>query len=223
MIGAIRTRDIVSHPWVTVQCFGWRTFLRALLAEPNRTFLSLLSEDDVFSPIDAEATAILKQCIDLEMRAEKIYLALEEATVEEPRLALFFATLAEQEQEHAELLHVCLAASNRSGWRRGVLLAWRDVLDSLDQGMREAETLLYAVTDVDDAMQLVVQVELSEVNHVFLAAMAASNSPFVKKLQPFQTAVETHIGYIAAQLAELTPHLSLGSDGMKPACSCSGE
>ena len=71
--------------------------------------------------------------------------------------------------------------------------------------MREAEALVSAVNDVDDAMRLVVQIELSEVNQIFLAAMAASNSPFVKKLRPFQKAVETHISYIATQLPKLRP------------------
>ena len=37
------------------------------------------------------------------------------------------------------------------------------------------------------------KIETSEVNRVFLAAMSASNSAFVKKLRPFQTAVETHV------------------------------
>jgi hypothetical protein len=74
---------------------------------------------------------------------------------------------------------------------------------------------------VGDAMRLVARIELSEVNQVFLAAMAASNSSFVKKLQPFRRAVEKHIKYIAAKLPELAPDLCCDSDEDEQCCSCS--
>ena len=220
MIGAIRTWDIVSHPVVTVRCFGWRTLLRVLLAGNRQTFLSLLGDSGVLCPADPEAAGILKQCIDLELRAENIYLTLAEATAAEPALTLFFTTLAEQEQDHADLLRLCAAASNKSGWRLGVLLAWRDDVIRLEQEMSEAEDVLSTISDLDDLMRLVIQIELSEVNRVFLAAMAASNSDFVKKLRPFQSAVETHISYIATQLAMLAPHLSFSSEEAEESCVC---
>ena len=219
MIGAIRTRDIVSHPLVTVRCFGWRTLLRVLLAGNNQTFLSLLGENGVLCPTDPEAAAILKQCIDLELRAENIYLTLAEATAAEPAVSLFFANLAEQEQDHAQLLRLCAAASKDSGWRLGVLLAWRDDVIRLEQEMSDAENLLPTIDNLDDAMRLVIAIELSEVNRVFLAAMTASNSAFVKKLRPFGNAVETHINYITAQIAVLTPHLAFEREETEePAC-----
>ena len=82
--------------------------------------------------------------------------------------------------------------------------------------MREAETLLSAVKDVDDALRLVIQIESSEVNRIFLATMAASNSVFVQKLRPFQDAVEKHFNYIASQLAVLAPHLSFKREAGEP-------
>ncbi|MFZ1934802.1 MAG: hypothetical protein WCB27_22885 [Thermoguttaceae bacterium] len=216
MIGAIRTWDIVFHPLVTVRCFGWKTLFRAVLAGNNRTFLSLLSESGVLCPADPEAAAILKQCVDLELRAENIYLTLAESTLDEPVLSLFFATLAQQEQHHAELLRLCAVASLYGGWRISDLLVWRDDVARLDQEMREAETLLSAVKDVDDALRLVIQIESSEVNRIFLATMAASNSVFVQKLRPFQDAVEKHFNYIASQLAVLAPHLSFKREAGEP-------
>jgi hypothetical protein len=218
MIGAIRTRDIVSHPLVTIRCFGWRTLLRVLLARNNQTFLSLLGENGVLCPADPEAAAILNQCVNLELRAENVYLTLAKATAAEPAVSLFFATLAEQEQDHAELLRLCAAASKESGWRLGVLLAWRDDVIRLEQEMSDAENILPTIDNLDDAMRLVIEIELSEVNRVFLAAMEASNSAFVKKLRPFQDAIETHINYITAQLAVLAPHLAFECAAEEPAC-----
>jgi rubrerythrin len=222
MIGAICTWDIVSHPLVTVQCFGWRTLLRVLTANKQQTFLSLLGDSGVLCPTDPEAAAILNQCIGLELRAEALYLTLAEATAEEPTLSLFFATLAQQEQDHAELLRLCAAASARSDWWRSVLLAQRDDVIRLDQEMRDVEESMSAIDDVDAALRLVIQIESSEINRVFLAAMAASNSAFVKKLRPFQKAVETHLNYIRSQLSTLAPHLAFERETPEPSCCGEG-
>lgn len=218
MIGVICTRDIVSHPLVTVRCFGWRTLLRALTAGRRQTFLSLLGDSGVLCPADPEATAVLDQCIELELRAENLYLSLAEANAERPALSLFFTTLAAQEQAHAELLRLCAAASKRSGWRPHVLLAWRDEVIRLDQEMRAAENSLSTIDNAEDALRLVIQIESSEVNDVFPEAMAASNSAFVKKLRPFQEAVETHLSYITSQLAVLAPHLTFEKQPEEPTC-----
>ncbi len=41
MLGAIRKRDILAHPFVTVESFGWHVFFRVLVAGRNQTFLAL--------------------------------------------------------------------------------------------------------------------------------------------------------------------------------------
>ena len=209
MIGAIRTRDVVFHPFVTIRCFGWKTFFRAIMARRAETFLSLLHDRDVFGNKDRTADAFLRQCFKLELRAKSVYCTLAETMCDRPAIAEFLGTLAEQEQEHADLLQLCRAASNGSSWELEILLPWRDSLDRLDREMDEAEAMVPTVNDVDDVMRLVLQIELSEVNHVFLAAMTASNSTFVKNLRPFQTAVETHIAYIASQVSELAPWIDV--------------
>lgn len=218
MIGAICTGDIVHHPLVTIRCFGWKTLFRALLTGKGKTFLSLLADEGTFCPNNAEAAAILKQCIDLELRAQSIYLTLMESMADKPAVSLFFATLAQQEQSHAELLRLCANASERAGWRIDLLLAWRDKIVQLGQEMGEAEKSAPSIDDLDDALRLVIQLELSEVNRIFMGAMTASNSTFVKKLRPFQTAVETHINYITSQIAELAPHLPFVREETEPSC-----
>jgi hypothetical protein len=207
MIGAIRTWDVLRHPFVTIRCFGLRTFLRALLAGPKQTFLSLLSEYAYFGSADSQATDIVKQCIDLELRARQLYLTLADATAESRSLSEFFAELAEQEQEHADLLQLCMAASNHVGWRHKDLPLWRNSLVRLNREMCEIEAIAAGIRDPESAMGLVVQFESSEVNQVFLELIAASNSEFVKKLRPFQYAVEMHLSHIAARMSELAPQL----------------
>ena len=50
MVGVIRKRNILAHPIVTIHCFGWRVFIRALLAPPGTTFLTLVTPVDPVKP-----------------------------------------------------------------------------------------------------------------------------------------------------------------------------
>ena len=75
--------------------------------------------------------------------------------------------------------------------------------------MDAAEAAVYQVGSVEDALRLAIQIESSEVNEVFYAALAATDSAFVKKLRPFQEAMEVHMTYIAERIPELSPPLLL--------------
>ncbi len=77
--------------------------------------------------------------------------------------------------------------------------------------MDATEGTLAEIDSVDAALQLVVQLESSEINQVFYAALAASDSWFVKKLRPFQKTMEAHMAYLVERLPELSPR-------MLPAC-----
>jgi hypothetical protein len=207
MVGVIRTWDLLFHPWVTVRCFGWQTFYRAMFAGREQTFLSLLGERSFFDSANSEAAAILQRCVGLELQAGRIYAALAEATVEASPLAQFFAKLARQEEEHAHLLKLCMAAARRGGWKLGCFNPWRDYLPRLERQMHEVESSLSKIDGVESALRLVIQIESSELNQVFQAVMAASDAGFVKRLRPFRHAVQRHINYIVTEVPHLAPHL----------------
>jgi rubrerythrin len=216
MIGAIRSWEVLRHPWVTIQCFGWRTFFQALMAGPKQTFLSLLNDRAFFGFADSAAADIVKRCIDLELRAKRLYLVLAESTVDVPALSRLFTELAEEEQEHADLLQLCLAASSHVGWRYKDLPAWRSNLARLDQRMGQVEALVSQINDMESAIQTVIQVESLDINDVFLKLIADSNAEFVRKLRPFQYAVEMHLSHITTQIPELARNVDarLASNGV---------
>ena len=66
-------------------------------------------------------------------------------------------------------------------------------------------------TDAVGIYRLVVQIESAEINRMFQAALASSNSEFVRRLGAFRSAVETHITYITGRLPQLDPHFALAS------------
>jgi hypothetical protein len=95
--------------------------------------------------------------------------------------------------------------------------------------MDPAETAAYSVDSVEAALQLVIQIESSEINEVFQAALAATDVAFVKRLKPFRAAMMSHMSYISKRLPKLAPGLelacrrlrdnSLGRDTIEPSLS----
>jgi hypothetical protein len=173
--------------------------------------ISLLREAGLFGKTAPNFSIILQRCIALELRAKRFYMILATALSDQGLVGPFFAGLAEQEQYHADLLEVCRAAAIRSGWKAHLFNPWDEYLPRLEQQMDAAEATVAQIDSVEAALQFVVQLESAEINQVFYAALAATDSAFVKKLRPFQQAMDAHMAYLAERLPELSPN-------MLPAC-----
>jgi ferritin len=209
MVGVINHWDVLAHPVTTVRCFGWRVFFRAIGPWQGKPFLSLLRSAGFLETATASVSTTLERCIGLELRAKRIYAALAKAFSDEGLVGPFFAGLADQEQDHVDLLQLCRAAAVHRGWKAAVFDPWHDYLPRLERQMDATEAAVHEIGSVDDALRLVVQVESSEINEVFNAALAATDSAFVKKLRPFRKAMEAHMSYIVERLPELSPPLML--------------
>ena len=96
MVGVINHWDILAHPVVTIRCFGWGVFFRAVAPWQSGPFLSLLRNTGHFGTAASKVPTILERCIALEMRAERIYAALTRAFSSVGSLGPFFAGLVEQ-------------------------------------------------------------------------------------------------------------------------------
>jgi ferritin len=209
MVGVINHWDILAHPLATIRCFGWGVFFQAIGPWQSRPFLSLLRDAGCFGAGTAKVPAILQRCIDLELRSKRIYKDLAKIFAEEGLVGPFFAGLVEQEQYHADLLEFCQAAAIRGGWKAQLFNPWDDYLPRLEQQMDAAEAAAAKIDSVEAALQLVVQIESSEINQVFNAALAATDSAFVRKLRPFQEAMQAHMTYLVERLPELSPNMLL--------------
>jgi hypothetical protein len=209
MVGVISGWDVLAHPISTVRCFGWGVFFRAVAPRHNTTFLSLVQGAGLFAPSASNVPTILQRCITLELRAKRIYTVFARALDDQGVAGPFFAGLAEQEQYHADLLEICRAAASRRGWRANRFNPWQDYLPRLEQQMDAAEAALSAIDSVDAALQLVIQIESSEINLVFQAAVAATDATFVRRLRPFQETMEAHMAYIVERIPQLAPRLIL--------------
>jgi rubrerythrin len=208
MLGAIRKRDILAHPLVTIHSFGWGVFLKALTAGRQDTFLSLLARTRAFRPPTIEIPEALARCVDLESRAGRIYASLASRFLDPEPVREFFATLSHQEQEHFEMLSLCRELGSREGWLEESFTPWREAVPRLERQMGEAEDLAKRIDSVAAALRLVIRIESSEINRVFAGAVAATDSSFVRNLQVFQIAGATHLTYICDQIPKFEPDLS---------------
>jgi hypothetical protein len=215
MVGVITGWDIMAHPISTIRCSGWGVFFRAVVPRNNDPFLSVLQDAGFLRAGTSDVPTILERCIALELRVKIIYKALGKAFNDHGLVGPFFAGLAEQEQHHVDLLEVCRSAALRSGWKANLFSPWQDYLPRLEQQMDAAEAAVYSIDSVEAALQLVIHIESSEVNEVFHAALAATDSVFVKRLTPFRKAMEAHMSYIAERLPELSPDLLLACREMR--------
>jgi hypothetical protein len=211
MVGAITARDILAHPVVTVRCFGWRVFFKALFAGHRRTFLSLLSRARGAEGAASRLSSLVDRCSDLELRAKRVYAAFAHAFADHAAARQFFATLAQQEQDHADLLALCSDAARRGIWSAECHNPWEQYLPSIEEHMQKAEAAMYEIGALDEALRLVIQVESAEINRVFQAVLASCDWEFVNRLAVFRRAVELHVSYIVDQLPKLDPRFRLAS------------
>jgi hypothetical protein len=208
MIGAIRKRDILAHPIVTIQCFGWLVFFRGLVAGRNQTFLSLLAETQIFEPTTTSVPELIGRCIEMEKKAKGIYEKLGEWHIGRPPVKEFFDDLARQEQSHAELLELCRKSASRDSWQEERFSGVRDSLPRQEKEMGAIESSLESRLDVADALRLVLVLESSEINKAFRSVVAGTESGFVRKVRAFQATGARHVTFICDEIPKIEPDLA---------------
>jgi hypothetical protein len=207
MVGVIRGWDVLAHPITTIRCFGWQVFFRAVVPWHETPFLSLVRDAGFLNQSDSSVATILDRCIALELRAMRIYRILANALDDQGLVGPFFVGLVEQEQYHVDLLQLARAAAIRSKWRANVFNPWQDYLPRLEHQMETAEAAVCDINSIDAALRMVIQIESSEINKVFDAALAATNAAFVKKLRPFRRAMQSHMSYLVERIPQLSPRM----------------
>jgi rubrerythrin len=214
MVKAIGKLDVLAHPVLTIHCYGWRVFIRTLFARRDQTFLSILVASESSHPSIEDAFEIVRRCVRLEQAANRIYASLADKFSGNRSVGEFFEALARQEQEHAEILEACRIAAMRGSWDGSCFDPWRESVPYLERKMQEANAKLCAVRSPADAFWLTVEIESSEINQLFEATVAATDSRFVKELLAFGSATREHLDYIRETISELEPSLRSACERM---------
>ena len=106
MVGVICKREVCAHPIVTIRCFGWKVFWHVLVAGSNQTFLELVAKYGELAPPQVNVIKLIGRCIRLERRAKRLYKTLAVRWQHHKDINHFLLCLANQEQEHIDLLKV---------------------------------------------------------------------------------------------------------------------
>jgi hypothetical protein len=208
----------VSHPVATIRCFGWVVFFRALFLGRGSSFLTLLRSSGLFEPSPSQIPDLAQHCVELELRAMRIYKTLAEQVTTQSKVREFLTNLAQQEQDHANLLEAALVSSRLGRWQGHFFEPWRDCIPRLEEQMQRIAASLGSISTLDEALEVIIQIELSEINQIFQAVLAASDSIFVRRLKVFQDAMNSHIAYIVERLAEFgatLPQTQAGSQSRR--------
>ncbi len=206
MIGVICTNDILFHPIVAIRAFGWRVFFRTVFESHGDTFLSLLQREGFFAaPPASKEPELIERCVWLELQSAAIYHSLADRFAELRPLRDFLNEIADEEQEHADLLRVCKFFAFKGRFMQDRFAPWHDYVPLLERQMQQAVATLDEIHSIDDVVRLILQVETSEINCVFLGVIDATDSSFVRNLGPFRRAVKHHIDYICKTISKLTP------------------
>ncbi len=205
MNGVICTQDILFHPIVTIRSFGWRVFFRAVFQGQGDTFLSLLQREGFFAATTSNEPELIERCVWLELQAAAIYHSLADFFSSLIPFRNFLNELADEEQEHADLLRVCKFFASQGRFVQDRFRPWHDYVPLLEKQMQQAVASLDEIQSSDDLVRLILHIEGSEMNRVFLGVIKATDSPFVRNLGPFRRAVKRHIGYICKTISKLTP------------------
>jgi hypothetical protein len=208
MKGVICRRHVLAHPLTTIQSFGWTVFFRVLTAGPDRTFLSIVAPTLFEKPPPPAVSSLIERCVGLEVRASAIYRRLARRYEDTPPLAGFFDTLSRQEQGHAELLELCRGLSGESAWEEKDLERWLGVLPRLEDRMTEVERNLDDLVETRDVLNLVIDIEGSEINQLFHGVVGATRSDFVRTIEAFRTAEKEHLDYICREVPRLEVELA---------------
>jgi rubrerythrin len=215
MVGAICKAEILAHPLVTIDCFGWAVFFRAVFAGRDETFLSLLNKAGIFRQPKITAPEFIDHCIALERRAMRIYQSLAARYARQEPARDFFDRLAREEDIHAQLLELCRAAAFRGRWKDQGIETWRQAVPATERILHEAEVALKQPDALADSLRLVIRIESSQINGLFTTIVRSTDALFTKVFGVFRTAVRDHLGFIRERISDLEPRLKLDCDRLQ--------
>jgi len=208
MVGLICKTEILLHPLVTIECFGWTVFFRAVFAGPEQTFLSLLEQAGAFRQPRVPVPDCLHRCIALERGAQRVYESLATRYARLEPVREFFERLAQQEATHAELLELCRAAAGRGRLREECLDHWLHEVPKTERRLAAAEASLQRHESLTDSLRLVIQMESSQINGLFINVVSATMPRFAQRFTAFRNAVQDHLRYIHDSIPALDPSLT---------------
>jgi hypothetical protein len=208
MIGIITTRDILANPIITIRCFGWRVFLKAIVFGHHQTFLSLLQPSAPPRKANPRLAALIDRCIGLELRSKRLYEQFSENFGDNTTIGRFLNALAIQEQSHADLLAFCRDTAIPDNLPPVMVLRWEESVTALEGRMTEVESIAADMHTEDETLRVVILLESSEINRLFRGVVTSCANDFTNALTVFRQALDWHISFIVEQIPGMSSNFA---------------
>jgi len=136
---------------------------------------------------------IYEKFIEFEERAASVYLNFASHFSKNPDLSSFWLEMGMQEKQHAGLLQFCLAEKMLAGD-----LPNNVTIQKVGEKFRDAETRAAdPQLSVDDAFQIALELEASEVNDIYCHLTTTTHSSVYLWHRKVATLAPDHIGHLA--------------------------
>ncbi len=207
MRGVITKVQVLAHPVVIVESFGVKVLVRALFADARETFLDVVSrcaeEEAHVGMEEVDLLATVRRFIGYERRVGAVYRRLAEQLAVDPEAAEFFRSLSLHEEGHAiVLLRVRREIRKGHLWK-----ASRDLhlgaLETLEDGIAGREEEVRRGVTLARALDIVEELEGSEINVVFDALSACVDMRSRARFERFFVLTHHHLRYCKDHLRAL--------------------
>lgn len=207
MQGVITRVQVLQHPLVIVESFGVKVLVRALLANAQETFLEIVShaaEEEAHQGQDElDLARTVKRFIGYEVRIRDLYRRLSVRLSATEDAAAFFATLSGQEEGHAIVLSRVRRELRRGHlWKRSRALHLAGE-EGLEARLAAHERELRGGVALARALEIVEDIEGSEVNVVFDSLNGCVDMRSRARFERFFVLTEQHLAYCREQIAAL--------------------
>ncbi len=210
MRGLIGKKDILRHPIIAIQGYGWQTFYDVLKAPKETTFLEVLSKNipPILEPVQKQVTDQLNVLIHFESQISSIYFNLMEKFTHIPEVRKFFKTLSYQEEAHSEILRIVKVEVARLNLWNNVKLLEQDKLDPATKLIQSIQHQLSqpALVSLEKALIFVDKLEKMEDDLIFPFLhrfYKAVQTPFLKRIDRIIPSFANHHEYLNSELPYL--------------------
>jgi hypothetical protein len=207
MQGVITKVDVLAHPVVIAESYGLKVLLRALFASARETFLEVVArcaeEEEHAGMAELDLSRTVARFIGFERRVGDLYQALAGRFAEQAEAAHFFRTLALHEEGHALVLCRVRRELRRGRlWKRsrGLHLA---AMAGFEATLEDHEQACRRGVGLARALQIVEEVEGSELNVVFDALSGSVDMRSRGRFEQFFVLTQRHLAFIREGIASL--------------------
>jgi hypothetical protein len=207
MQGVITKVHVLAHPVVIAESYGLKVLLRALFASTRETFLEVVSrcaeEEEHAGMAAIDLSRTVARFIGYERRVGDLYLALAGRFREHAEAARFFGTLALHEEGHALVLwRVRRELCRGRLWRRSRELHVA-ALSGFETALAAHEEECRRGVGLARALQIVEEIEGSELNVVFDALNGCVDMRSRGRFERFFVLTQRHLAFIREGIASL--------------------